>query len=98
MEQQKYAFQMQRQMIAEIESAQPGFLVAVNSRVSWLPQEDSPQAAAFTAWAGSYLASHYELVGVADRVGDHTEYRWDDEAKAYQPRSRNVIGVFKRKG
>src|ERR1035441_2744832 len=41
MEQQKYAFEMQRQMIGEIESAQPRFLVAVNSRVSWLPQEDS---------------------------------------------------------
>jgi hypothetical protein len=98
MEQQKYAFEMQRQMIDEIQSAQPRFLVAVNSRVSWLAEEGSPQAAAFTAWADSYFGSQYELVGVADRVGDHTEYRWDGAAKVYQPRSRNVVGVFKRKG
>ena len=97
MEEQKYAFKMQRQMIAEIESARPQFVVAVNTRVSWLAQEGSPQALAFTAWASNYLESHYQLVGVADRVGDHTEYRWGDEAKAYQPRSRNVLGIFKRK-
>ncbi|MFZ3262628.1 MAG: glycosyltransferase family 39 protein [Terriglobales bacterium] len=98
MEQQKYAFEMQRQMIDEIRSAQPQFVVAVNTRVSWLAQEGSPQALAFTAWADNYLGSHYQLVGVADRVGDHTEYRWGDEAKTYPPRSRNVIGIFKRKG
>lgn len=98
MEDQKYAFQMQGQMINEIRSAQPRFVVAVNTRVSWLATEGSPQAAAFTAWADSYLASQYDLVGVADRVGDHTEYRWGEAAKTYQPRSRNVIGIFKRKG
>lgn len=98
MEQQKYAFEMQKQMIQEIESAQPRFLVAVNSRMSWLPTEGSPQALSFTSWAGSYLGSQYELVGVADRVGDDTEYHWDDDAKAYQPRSRNAVGIFKRKG
>lgn len=98
MEQQKYAFEMQKKMIDEIQSAHPRFLVAVNSRVSWLLAEGSPQALAFTAWADSYLGAHYELVGVADRVGDHTEYRWDDEAKIYQPQSRNVVGLFKRKG
>ena len=98
MEEQKYAFKMQRQMIEEIESAQPQFVVAVNTRVSWLAQEGSPQALAFqTARADNYLASHYELAGVADRVGDHTEYRWGNAAKAYQPRSRNVLGIFKRR-
>jgi hypothetical protein len=97
MEEQKYAFQMQRQMIGEIEAAQPRFVVAVNTRVSWLAQENSPQAVAFTAWASNYLGAHYELVGVADRIGDHTEYRWGNDAKSYQPHSRNVIGIFLRK-
>ncbi len=98
MEEQKYAFEMQRQMVDEIESSRPQFVVAVNTRVSWLAQEGSPQALAFTAWADNYLGSHYQLVGVADRVGDHTEYRWGEAAKSYQPRSRNVVGVFKRRG
>ena len=98
MEQQKYAFEMQQQMIHEIESAQPRYLVAVNSRLSWLPAEGSPQALSFTAWADRYLATQYELVGVADRVEDHTEYHYDDDAKAYQPRSRNAVGIFRRKG
>ena len=61
MEEQKYAFKMQRQMIEEIESAQPQFVVAVNTRVSWLAQEGSPQALAFTAWADNYLGSHYRI-------------------------------------
>jgi hypothetical protein len=84
-------------MIDEIQSAQPRLVVAVNTRVSWLASEGSPQALAFTTWASSFLGDHYDLVGVADRVGDHTEYRWDEAALAYQPRSRNVIGIFRRK-
>jgi len=98
MEQQKYAFEMQSQMIHEIESAQPRMLVVVYSPASWVPTEGSPQALSFTAWADKYLSSRYEVVGVADRIGDHTEYHWDDDAKAYEPRSRNKVAIFKRKG
>lgn len=98
MEQQKYSFEMQKRMIREIESAHPKFLVTVISDLSWSPTPGSPQVLAFTAWSTNYLASQYELVGIADRVDDHTEYRWDGEANSYQPSSQALVEVFKRKG
>ncbi|MGO8794940.1 MAG: ArnT family glycosyltransferase [Candidatus Sulfotelmatobacter sp.] len=98
MEQQKYALEMQKQMISEIQSTRPQFLVAVNSPLSSLPIAGSPQALSFSSWANSYIGSQYELVGITDRVNGHAEYYWGDEAKVYQPRSQNTVGVFKRKG
>lgn len=97
LEQQRYAFKMQQQMFNEIESARPEFLVAVINRLSWLPRPGSPELLSYSSWANSYIGSEYEKVGVAERVGDHTEYRWGDEAKAYQPHSPNIVWVFKRK-
>jgi len=98
MEQQKYSFEMQKQMISEIQSTRPQFVVAVNSPLSWLPRVGSPQALSFSAWANSYLGSQYELVAITDRVDGHLEYHWDDEARAYHPRSQNTVGIFRRKG
>jgi hypothetical protein len=95
-ERQRYALDMQKQMINEIESAHPQFVVLVDSPLSWLPKA-WPQASSLFSWARSYLSNQYELVGIADRVGNHSEYRWDDEAVVYQPRSRNTVRVFKRK-
>jgi len=96
MERQKYSFEMQKQMINEIESAHPQFVVVVDSPLSWLPKP-SPQAFDFSSWANRYLGSRYELVGIVDRVDNRSEYHWDDEATAYQPRSQNTARVFKRK-
>ena len=48
------------------------------------------------SWADAYLHSHYEKVGMVD-MNEPTEYVWGDAAKAYQPRSRSFIDVFRRK-
>jgi hypothetical protein len=98
MEQQEYAFEMQKQMINEIESARPRFLVVVKVYQSWFSMPGSTQLLSFTAWANNYLDSQYELVGTANWVNDHTEYHWDDEAKSYRQTSRRIVAVFKRKG
>jgi len=94
MEEQKYALQMQQQMISEIEAARPESLVWVNVRASWLPHEHSEGL--ILSWAQKYVHDHYELTGVADIHMTQTDYRWGDEAKSYQPRSNSVVFVFKR--
>jgi hypothetical protein len=96
MEKQKYSLEMQKKMIGEVDSARPQYLVIVKNRLSWLSKEGSPEALSMAAWIQSLLGG-YELVGIAERVGKHTEYRWDDEARAYRPHSQNIVGVFKRK-
>ena len=44
MEPQKYARQMQSEMIHEIESAQPKYLISITMSLSWLrlPQSETP--------------------------------------------------------
>jgi hypothetical protein len=95
MEDQKYASDMQRQMIDEIEKTQPDYLVFVRVPVSWLvhPHSDTQ---IFT-WAENYTKEHYEYAGIADILPNSTEYRWGDPAKSYRPRSQFSVLLFKRK-
>jgi hypothetical protein len=95
MEEQKYALQMQAEMIREIEASHPEYLVYVDVSSSWLARAGSPQLKNFFAWAQKYVGEQYELVGTADILDDHTEYRWDEEAKGYQPRSLFAVQVFR---
>ncbi|HKW17535.1 MAG TPA: glycosyltransferase family 39 protein [Terriglobales bacterium] len=95
MEEQKYALEMQNQMINEIESARPDALVFVNVAASWLPMARSQTL--IYSWAQKYIREQYELTGIAEIHMSYTDYRWGEEAKNYQPRSNSVVFVFKRK-
>ena len=95
MERQPLARQMQEEMIREIESARPEFMVCVNIAVSWLPQNNERL---IFQWAEKYLAANYRKVGVADILSSTcTEYRWESDAERYQPRSEANIIVLRRK-
>lgn len=60
MEPQKYAGGMQREMIAEIERAQPEYFVYVHSPPSWQRKPNSENY--IFSWADRYLATQYEPV------------------------------------
>jgi dolichyl-phosphate-mannose-protein mannosyltransferase len=98
MEDQEYALQMQEEMIHEIKTAQPEFLVSVDVPTSWLAQPGSPQVANFLTWVRKYIGEQYKLVGIADILDDHTEYRWRDELTQYRPRSQFAVLVYQAKG
>ncbi len=95
MEKHKFALTMQQQMMADIERASPQFIVDVDVPFSWFVQPQSDLT--ILSWAKTYLQEHYDLVGVADISRQGTEYRWDAEASAYQPKSSNVVRVYRRK-
>src|SRR5437588_5152214 len=61
MEPKPYAHQMQQEMIREIETAYPKFLVLVVINKSWLAGRDSDQT--IFRWAEAYCDSNYEEVG-----------------------------------
>jgi Dolichyl-phosphate-mannose-protein mannosyltransferase len=94
-ENQKYALQMQQQMISEIEAARPEVLVFVNLYGSWAPNPNYQQL--IYLWARKYIQDHYDLTGVVDVPMTAANYRWGDDAKSYQPRSNSAVFVFKRK-
>jgi hypothetical protein len=95
MEKHKFASAMQQQMMADIEKAGPRYVVNVDVQFSWFPLPQSDLT--IFSWAKTYLQDHYDLVGVADILPQGTEYRWDAEAPAYQPKSENVVRVYRRK-
>jgi len=97
MEDQPYAMTMQKEMIGDIEKANPEFLLFVEVSFSWLARPGSPQLDSLLSWADRYISAHYQLVGIADIIGpDQTEYRWDDQARTYQPQSGNLVRIFRR--
>jgi hypothetical protein len=94
MERHPFASAMQQEMISEMETNRPEFMVYVFVPNSWGVSPDSDRT--IFSWADRYARSHYEVVGIADILADRTEYRWDNAAKSYQPRSPYVIYVFRR--
>jgi len=94
MELQPYAAAMQQQMIREIETADPRYLVFVRATGSWLVREASDQT--IFGWFGQYQRS-FTRVGVVDIVSRRESvYRWDAEALDYAPRSDVWLMVFER--
>lgn len=95
MEPQKYALQMQEEMIREVESAKPKYVVYADVSVSWLAWPNS-QRLVFD-WAKNFLHEHYEIVGVADILAQ-PKYRWGEDARSSQRRSPLGVYIFERNG
>ena len=82
MERKRYALEMQKEMIADIEAARPEFVVFVNVPSSVGRLADSETL--IFSWANAYLHSQYDQIGTVD-MNERTEYVWGD------------IEVFRRK-
>src|SRR6476661_528780 len=77
MERQKYARQMQSEMIHEIESAQPKYVISVTVDTSWLHSSRSENR--IFEWAPRYIADNYVPVGFVNMIApDRVEYYFDD--------------------
>ncbi|HTZ38912.1 MAG TPA: glycosyltransferase family 39 protein [Syntrophales bacterium] len=97
MEEQKYARQMQREMIDEVEKAKPRYLVFVGVASSWMIRPSSDRH--IFRWFGEYSRKEYEPVGFVDLGhSQQIQYRWGDEAKFYIPESPVYLLVCKRRG
>jgi len=96
MENHGYALKMQREMIREIESARPKFLIFVNVPTSWLVRPNSDTV--IFQWFNQYCRAHYGIVGIVDILSkDGTEYRWDRGVDGYAPRSQYWLSVYERR-
>jgi Gpi18-like mannosyltransferase len=96
MEPQPFAKTMQAEMIREIESAHPRYLVFVWVQRSWLPREDSDQG--IVSWGKAYVHACYDPVGVADIFSKaKTNMVWDDDVLRYQALTSDLVYTFRRK-
>ena len=96
MENQPYAAMMQRQMISEIESAKPEYIVMVLNRYSWLFKESSDME--ILGWAQKYVAEYYDRIGIVDfSTGAPGLELWGGEAKNYRGRPEQFLDIYQRK-
>jgi hypothetical protein len=94
----RYAAGMQREMIGEIESAKPKWLVFVGSQTSWTRMEDS--ITDIFDWFSRYADSNYDIAGIIEvhpHEGGQPVYRWNEQAKDYAPATEDWLMVYKRK-
>jgi asparagine N-glycosylation enzyme membrane subunit Stt3 len=96
MERHRYALRMQQEMIREIESAEPVFLIVVYIPTSWGVRLGSETL--ILKWFEQYRLKYFYQVGVVDILSrEATVYKWGDESIGYSPLSRYRIHIFKRK-
>jgi len=76
MEPQKYAQQMQQEMIREIEHGRPKYLISVVMKDSWLQRPQSDRLI-FT-WANEYTAQNYAVAGFVNITPTETDYFFGD--------------------
>lgn len=96
MEMHEDNIKMQRQMISEIEKIKPEFMVFCNIPASWLMRPGSPTL--IFDWSKNYFKDYYEVAGIADiALKSQTIYKWNNDAKMYQPMGTKKIIVYKRR-
>lgn len=95
MESHPFALQMQKEMIQEVETAKPKYLVFVDVPTSWLRKSQSNPL--LFNWLKSYLSKHYERTMAVDIISDtQTLYLWGKKAKSFVPQSNCNLIIFKR--
>jgi hypothetical protein len=96
MESQPNAARMQQDMIREIETNQPDFLVYVSFGNSWLFQPRSDRT--ILDWSEQYAGRFYEPVGfVRKNSAGEIECSWGDNVKNHRNDSGEFVAVFRRK-
>jgi hypothetical protein len=94
MEPQRFAHQMQLEMIHEIEAARPKYLVLVALNKSWLAGRDSEQL--IFKWVDEYCDQNYEEVGLVNISEQGTDYYFSEVPKGVKPTAEH-ISIYKRK-
>jgi hypothetical protein len=94
MEAQKYAQQMQREMIHEIENSHPKYLISIVMNDSWLHRAGSEPL--FFKWAAEYTNQNYEVAGFVNITSGRSDYYFDQVPKSVAQLG-NYILIYKRK-
>ena len=96
-ERQQFAGGMQEELMSELRSARPTYVVHVDAAASWVAtlQPDNR----IVTWANAFTAVCYDRVGIVDVNPDGpATIRWDSESIGYQARSKTKVTIFKRHG
>ena len=95
MEPQSYARPMQEEMIRQIESARPKYVIFVGVPTSWLRYPES-ESLIFT-WIDQYIKTYYGVVGLVNIVAsDRTDYYFEQMPESL-PQLGAYVLIYQRK-
>jgi 4-amino-4-deoxy-L-arabinose transferase-like glycosyltransferase len=97
MEKQPFWQTMQSQMMQEVQSNHPLYMVYFNHPAAFLTTMGSSRLAPYIEWADAYLKKDYEKVGRVDLVDPASHYSWGAQANNTKPETQYSIFIFKRK-
>jgi len=92
MELHKYALKMQEEMIREIETARPEYLIFVNVKPSWAARPESEQN--IITWYEHYSKANYDLVRI---VKEPAEVAPPEDNSRATGRTSGLLLLFERK-
>ncbi len=94
MEEQRFASQMQKQMIEEIESRKAKFVVLVMVPTSWAASKNSDPT--FLNWAQDYVNKRCDRVGIVRIASPQSAFYWGDAQTGIAPeRGQPWVGVYR---
>ena len=93
MEPQKYAQQMQGEMIREIEASRPKYLISIAMAYSWLRRPDSAEA--IFNWANEYIVQNYTAAGFVNISPTETDYFFGDVPQSVET-PKDYILIYRR--
>lgn len=95
-ERQPYQMKMQKQMIQEVESAAPAYVVFVNIRGSWIQATDQSDKNIFEWW--KTYSTNYDAVGMVDMFDNQpSQFFWNAQLTNRTNPSPPAIYIFRRK-
>jgi len=94
-ERQPYAADMQQELIRDVASARPVYVVLVDAAASWVSSLH-PDTRVVT-WANTFVSTCYDRVGIADiDPNGPATVLWDAAAAGYQPRFQSKVTIYRR--
>ena len=92
----RMALSMQQEMIQNIETARPKFIVFVYIPESWLMDKKADRS--ILTWFTNYSKTNYEVAGTIQIMPDGVPiYHWGPDSTAFAPQSNYWIQVFEKK-
>jgi hypothetical protein len=93
------ADRFRRELISDIESRRPLYIVKISYNDSWYDYSPlgNPEAGQkLEEWSDAYLNKYYKRVGLIDIYQDGTKYYWDTDAANAKPYSNSFVTVWRR--
>jgi hypothetical protein len=88
---QAFASQMEHELVNEVETAAPEFVVYVPIATSW--GRDHQSSTEVFDWISQYVGNNYDLIGTAEIGPEFTLYNWDQGSLAHR-QWKDAAGIF----